>query len=601
MSNIMINNMLADLAPGGRPDPKAQVDPGNEDNFSHYLDQKVRSERRDRGNLLGVRKRVEEPRDRVAEPAKDTEQSPDTAAAFLQQLLVDLQDLAEKPDVDAGQWSFQLKSMAQLENMAEQAGMNPAELAPLKKQMESDGVVNLADIFAVFQQHFQDLQQPQEVTAPETDLPMLESLLSRMGVDSDALAKLSEQSINGQGEFDLASYLRGLQQLSDDTSLSLKPIDMSDLEQEQIQDMLATAGVSQGQIVKMFPAKIAAWQRALAGMPPVVEDKNSPPQMNLSDLKEFLSQGLADVENSRPKVDLPNFLRDLSDMLGQAGFVKQGVGWTPVVQESFTNVYQELQKMVDLAKVQVNKVSEMMSIDQELVDQWQNSANKLVETKMIPGESAVNLMAVADDGADEVPEVNSLQKQNDLATIGGEAGMMSNPDLGQIGRSGQEFRMPAVSGPNSMPILQQFAFDQLSQGVVQGLQRDEHHLTLVMYPKELGEVKVDLQIRNNQVAVSFVMDNHKVKEALEKNMDEFKENLNRQGYVLEACAVLIDERRNNAGDGRGQFQEDWKQLLVDGAAGRKTGTGVLEDSVEQIMATAQQGGRWPDSSISVLV
>ena len=635
MSNIMVSNMMLNAAPGKRPDPKAQVDPGNEDNFSRYLDKKVKTERRERSCLLGVKNQARlKNNDKELEAKKeDTTADETSVAAFLQQLLADLRTLAEKSSAQvvgqggiqqsqtgqggiqqsqtgqggiqppqAGQWSFQLKSMGLLDQLAGQAGMNPADLAQLKKQMDSKGALTLADLFTSFEKYFQTMQKPTEVTAPETDLPMLESLLNRMGVDAGTLSKLSEQSVDGQGKFDLAAYLQGLNKLQDNGAL--KPAKTSDLDLEQLGSMLASAGVSKSQMAKMFPEKIAAWQQVLSGMPKGADTDKPPATMTMDRLKGLLAQTISDVKASKAEVNLPGFLQKLSDVLSQAGFVKQGAGWSPVVQNSLTKVYQELQKMVDLSKVRVNKVSEIITGNKDLAEQWQASAKTFGASETVAdGTAGKNIVEAAvvikskieslDTALDKTPEKDVPQDVHPILT--------PNQDASQVSRGASDFKAQNVMRPQSVQVLQQFAIDQLSQGVMQSLQRDEHHLVLTMYPKELGEVKVDVQIRNNSIAVSFVMDNHKVKQALEKNMNEFKENLNRQGYSLEACAVMVDHHQNNSDDTKQRFESAWEDMMaVKGTlAGNNANGGEVLASLTQ--ASGLHSGRWADSSISLFV
>ena len=153
MSNIMVSNIMVNAAPGIQPDPKAQVDPGNEDNFSNYLTKKVNSERRERSSLVGV-KNQSRPKDDSQEPEVKKDDSANdeiSAEAFLQQLLADLRDLVEKPGTQAGQWNFQLKSMGLLNQLAQQVGMNPADLAQLKKQMDTSGTKPGGPIYRLWQ------------------------------------------------------------------------------------------------------------------------------------------------------------------------------------------------------------------------------------------------------------------------------------------------------------------------------------------------------------------------------------------------------------------------------------------------------------------
>jgi len=91
--------------------------------------------------------------------------------------------------------------------------------------------------------------------------------------------------------------------------------------------------------------------------------------------------------------------------------------------------------------------------------------------------------------------------------------------------------------------------EQLSQGVLHGARNKEHHLVLKLFPEDLGEVKVVLHVRNEQVSVAFSMANTQVKEILEQNMQQFRENLQKHGFVLEQCSASLD---HNDKPGSGQ-------------------------------------------------
>ncbi len=104
---------------------------------------------------------------------------------------------------------------------------------------------------------------------------------------------------------------------------------------------------------------------------------------------------------------------------------------------------------------------------------------------------------------------------------------------------------------------------------MRGLRNSLHQLTLTLYPKELGEVKVDLQVRESHISVSFVMENSRVKEALESNMQDFKDNLNKQGFSLQECFVSVDQ--NNSEDARQRFEEAWERLVAQTGYGKNIG------------------------------
>jgi flagellar hook-length control protein FliK len=143
--------------------------------------------------------------------------------------------------------------------------------------------------------------------------------------------------------------------------------------------------------------------------------------------------------------------------------------------------------------------------------------------------------------------------------------------------------------------MQQFTVDQISQGVMRGLRSSQHHMTLTLYPKELGEVKVDLQVRESHIVVSFAMENSRVKEALESNMQDFKDNLQKQGFSLQECFVSVDQ--NNTDDARQRFEEAWEKLVAQ--TGREKESGQPGDVMA--MVDGRHGGMNQGGTISLFV
>ncbi|HFQ80588.1 MAG TPA: flagellar hook-length control protein FliK [Desulfobacterales bacterium] len=611
MSNIMVNTYLADTRPGDRPDPKAQVDPGREDNFARYLDKKVRSEHRARSAQLGVKHRAvkdqQTTQDKKQQKTADRhEDSGANIAAFLQQLSADLKKLSAQPNQHAaGEWSFQLKSMDMLRKLAAAAGMSNKELAVWQKQLNDKGMINLRDILAALEQHFQAMRQPETVTAPESDLPVMESMLERMGVDPAALSALAAKSVDDNGGFDLKAYLKGLEKLSaarlqaqnsQAAHDGWRAVKVSNADMRQFRDMLGAAGLTRGQLLEMFPDSLK--QALSAGG----QAGGGQETMSMARLQELLGQTVNMVEDAKPEIKPVGFLNNLVDVLQQAGFVKKDTSWSPVVQKSLTAIYQQLQKMVDLSKVKVDKINEIMRRDEALTADWQKSSLTDTDTDagMTDGKKLTG-QAARDSDLELVKDLVDGHDSKGRKSENGGVDFSSLPSSAVPVDSRAADAMSAVR-PRTPPtpvILPQFAFEQISQGVTQALQRDDHHLVLTMYPKELGEVKVDLQVRNNHVMVSFVMDNHRVKETLEKNMDEFKQNLNQQGYNLESCMVMVDQH-NNSEDSRQRFESAWEQLSLD--KGRKGGgkAAALETSASLSRALLR-ADRWADSRISVLV
>ncbi len=848
MANIQIPSILSPIAPGAGLDPKAQLPKVDEGSFASHLDRKLREGQRATDNLAGVENKEKA----IFTEIDRKEDTPVTVEALLQQLMVDLKGVVDKPNQDPGEWTFQLKNMGLLEKLAAAAGMDNQDLAPLKKMMDEQGSLPLADLFAALEKNFKEQETATEVTVAETYLPLIETFLSQLGVAQDAIQHLDGQGVNGIGQLDLKALLQGMRQLPPqvDGQGQESQIVLSDWDVEQLQTMLSDAGVPGEQIDRIIPERASGQQETLSGLRPA--ESGQQVTLSIKRLQGMLEQAVAAVENARPKADMPEFFNDLNAILSQAGFESHDVGLSPVVQGAVADVYEELSKMVDLAMVKVEKVSgdddqaltlqrllhEIMAKQQQNGDEAgqptteeltralqqavaamesSRSQNtelqallKQVNTILAPtglalsptefnttialptppvaapmsGEAVHQLFSDAmaevgggstqnqtlptllakvnevliqagleigqtpmDQAASVLPieEVRQLFNQafsqgenfsrqaEPLATVvervntllasagfaitpvtaeealtplaaGPEeiierlqqaittlapAGLASQATdaaevqqaLAGLAQESEEKKaeitakndalakerlagdtaptstdtepsLDTVAGPQSetptevaapeskeaavpkqmdgnnapttggigmeargsaplssdptpklhtpslrlSPELQQFAVEQISQGVLRGLRNMEHHLTLTMYPKELGEVKVDMQVRGHHIAVSFVMENQKVKEAMESSMGEFKDNLERRGFSLGNMSVSVDQQQHQ-NDGGKRFMAAWEQMQ----ATRQRDEGIVPPTVGMPAHSGNRTIRTPQGGISLFV
>lgn len=600
MANIMMPLISKSAAPGNAPDPKNQIEPGREASFSKYMDKKIRKEESESRDKLGVKDTASPQKTADSENVETKDTSEMTA---LQQLMADLQNLITDDNSKAGEWTFNLEGSGILDTLAGYAGMDDSGLALLKKQMEEQGGLSLSDLFAALKDQFAKMNEDLQVTVPETDLAFIETLLSKMGVSADDLSTISDQSVNGLSEFDLIACLQALGKIGgEDTGV----ITLTGWELDQLQSMLEDAGISKESLQNLVPEANLALKDSLEALGLSSQD-GADVQLSLDRLKNLLEQAIADADAAaKSKVNVSGFLDELKGMLSQAGFEGKGVGWTPVVQESLTTAYQELQKMVDLSKVKVEKINDIQRLEEGLTQDWLNSTPKLKapsdEALLTKTTESPSLLL---DGQTEMPlEQEGVVKSASVK----ESDKFLNTFLTQLNSSLPEtpaqgtdqrpnvdtLRLPPMRTPLG-PEMQQFSIDQISQGLVRGLRNNQHHLTLTLHPKELGEVKVDMQIRQSHISVSFVMENSRVKEALESNMSDFKDNLNRQGFSLQECFVSVDQ--NDSENARQRFEEAWERMV--GQSGYEKDQGLPHEIVglvgDRVMASH------PGSTISLFV
>lgn len=568
-------------------------------NFSRYMEKKMAAERQEKQNLLGSRaqKAAQAPRADKNQQARSRQEEASedeavTIASLLGQFVAELKEAAGETGTKAGEWAFSVPDASAIQKIAQDAGMTEAQLAQLMEQLENqDGEFGLVDFLEMFSRHFASMQDQQPVAVPETELPFLDSLLERLGISPEELKQIGEAAVAGDNTLDLEKFLEGLKSIDQEGITSL-----SDWEAEQLQNLLAEAGVSEAQQRALLPERFPTWQD------PNLEGQTV--DLTLSRLKNMLEQGVADAKANRLQADLPAFLADLDSLLSQAGFEEQGAGWTPAVQESVTAVFDKLMESVDLSKVSVQKApadsntfkkSEVQAVGEEDEETWEetikaagdsDSEAAIVRNKENPARQ--NQGKAGEQGHKGEPALG-FGKAAEQAGVATEH--VQRTDSASPAQQAVEAAAPATETRNSVPTprmpleVQQQTFNQINQGVLQGLKNQEHHLVMKLYPKELGEVKVELLVRNEQVAVSFAMENSKVKETLESNMEQFKENMAEKGFILEECMVSL-----NKGDDQNEAWQKFEQAWKANAPVRKESLADLPENALYLRPAHSQTG-----------
>jgi len=578
----------------------------NGSSFYKYVEQKVGSERKQGKNLLGAAAR---PKKVAAQQGtgkskpssndkEDGKQLKDASVAELLALLMqELQKVSKDADAGPGQWSVNISEQGLLQKLANDAGMGDEKISLLLQQMENqDGKLDLNDLLASLTRHFEELDKGVPVTVPETDLPLLETFLSKMGVSPPDVEKIAADGVRGDNTLDLAKFLQDLQDLDIDPD-NTQTITLTDWEAEQLQDILAKAGVSEQMQRELLPERIPSWLNPAA--------ENKPVQLSLARLQEMLTSGVQEVQDNQPQADLPAFLKDLDALLAKTGFEEKTVGWSPVVHEAVTAIYDKLMESVDPSTVQVENAGSSMQKKQEPVQETKADPEKMnmfedqaggpalkADSDTEPqtdgefagqsGESSDSADLLEADLAPHQAEEEKPAKPFESNTL---AHQMKSLDGGVPPPN--DVKPPPVPPAPRLPFaLQQQTLQTITQGVLQGLNDNEHHLVLRLYPKELGEVKVEMLVRDDHVAVSFSMENSKVKETLESHMDQFRHNLEKQGFVLEECMVSVGQQQDDSSDAWRQFESAWKNNKQGGSSVAKMAT--LADLPENVLYLRSQ-------------
>ena len=572
-------------------------------------------------------------------PYTNITQQDQTVAGMLSQFMQDLQKTAEKK-YDPGEWVAVLPDHIMLQKVADKAGMGEADMSFLLQQLEAQGgELNLSDFLNILGQHFQTIEDVPAITVPETELPFLETLLSKMGFSLEDINALGNKAVKNEGKLDLSVFLEGFQHVTDSKSqdTQFQVLQLSDWESEQLQNLLAQAGSRQGKLTALFPERY--FGKISDGQPKEFA-------LSFERLQDMLSKAIADINQNRPQPNLPGFLKELDNVFSHTQFADTGVGWTPVVQNSLTAVFREMQNAVELARKKITEEvglenngieEELRSLQQAMPEEKTGTlaeyfshtpsdadsdefaqASSLYNTETnqkihfsstfsdanlngftqpppLPGaETNLRPFQGATDSWQEAQSINSAQDSHVVTRFPRKLQFSEvnlneftqTPSLKDVVSNFSPFQVAADSLPDSLLTnssqnshvvtrspqqLQAQVFQQISSAVMHGIRSDEHHLVLRLYPQELGEVKVDMLVKNEQISVTFNMENGRVKEMLESNMAQFRENMEQRGFSLGECSVSVGQQ-DDSGD-------EWRRFMMSGNEGahKETPGDIPED------------------------
>lgn len=521
-----------------------------ESSFARHLDRQLDEKYGSNRDKLGVAQNDEKSRqslqakDNSAHDAKSKSDNRNASGddkvrsvvELLSQFLAELQRVAEKKTCVPGEWKAELPDMELLQQLAADAGMKEADFSQFMQQLENqDNKIGLVDFFEALNRYFQEIDESVPITVPEAELPMLEALLAKMGIAEESIARIADKAVTGDGKLDLSLLVQVLDGAIEVEGLV--PVTLTDWEAEQLQNLLAKAGLTLEAQNELLPERFL---NQVLGR----ENAGEQVQLSIERLQTMLNDAIAGVRESQPKVDLPAFLSDLQKIISQSDFETQGVGFTPVVEESVTAVFQKLQELVDMARVKVegnNLGKNQLMEEQDFNDDF---------AKWVKGlDEKFDQSAAQDDTADFSGGKASGQSGEEVTAAKSESA--SPPATIFTVKSGGQEVVPAPDAGKGEAAartpsrqLQQQVLQQLSDGVARGLKSQEHHLVLRLFPQDLGEVKVNLIVRDAHISVSFNMENARVKEMLESNMQEFKESMNQRGFSLGECSVSVGQQSN---------------------------------------------------------
>ena len=362
------------------------------------------------------------------------------------------------------------------------------------------------------------------------DVPQVEETLFKMGLKAEEIKSIIERSVNENGELSLNKLSAGMERFFSG-SISESELE-SLLEQFNIKtNPLAIGQSSADPDLHKHMAKLAQnpsqdlQKEIKQNIASVLSKKGIPPQ----EIKSFLEN--LNIDFAKTALNKLNTSGDESgDLLTQI-FVKgnkdfSANGWTERIMEALKgnrilitknagkNSNNKNAKVIDLAEIMKQGAPKSDAEKANLLQQiskskgWADTGKTLLYGK----DSEFSSMAAQEEvlGTD----INLLKIEKGSGQISVANNTRTNINL-----------------PEPLPKI----FDRMLFMIRSG----EHRSRMVITPPELGRLDLDITLKNGHLQANLGAENIAVKEIIESNLNQLKQQLSDQGFTVDSFEVMV--------------------------------------------------------------
>ena len=137
---------------------------------------------------------------------------------------------------------------------------------------------------------------------------------------------------------------------------------------------------------------------------------------------------------------------------------------------------------------------------------------------------------------------------------------------------------------------------QIAEKVDVNILEDKSEMLIKLKPDNLGKVTMQISVENGNISAKFLAESQKVKEILESNMQELKDQLAKQGMAVQEMSVSVgnDNRERQMFEGRnfGTFNRHSRINRIENNSYSINGE-IYDDANDENLAHY-----WPDSTVS---
>lgn len=384
-------------------------------------------------------------------------------------------------------------------------GLKEAGISQVTAKMKGEeGEYNINILFAMLEpQVLQDKARaegresllPPQRRMTLSDLSAVSAMLEGFGLKPQEAAELSEKCLSKEGFVGIDQLVRSLKE---ECKRPLSSVPLEEWHENSLADLLAKLGLTEEEIRKV-----------------AVEAGLSDKRFSLAKLVSILDKTTEVVERKQNPIDADSFFNNLEHLLSKikpetevrpAGDSHMAAlrSWQDRWLERLREVGAGLdlkEQPLTLDSLSNGKLSTEGGIApvwlEEMAGQWAH------------GEKLAQKPLFISDGVPLASATNNVS-------------------------SAAKYTISPVVYPEDI-------FSQITGRLFGSLRLKEDQVTIKLFPPHLGEVKVNLVFKNDQLHTTFTLDNHRVKEIVESGLPQLKTALSEQGIKMGECHLELSQ------------------------------------------------------------
>ncbi|MCA1905407.1 MAG: flagellar hook-length control protein FliK [Desulfarculus sp.] len=437
-----------------------------------------------------------------------------------------------------------------LQKVLEESGFSTEDAKQIIERAKDDkGDINLGRVFALLPQYL-PLQGPTLTLNPE-DTSLLVQVLKDLGLTQEQIGTFMERQITTS---DGKIQVRGLPELLAQTDGTERQVDrkvLTDLlsrlglGQKEIESLLAKSTDSAGKTspAAMLAVLTVAAQNQDQGVGQALREMASRVKTSDQDQADVVDKLRAQVNQALDKIQqkteaqTERQIQAWDKSLEQAKGALQEAG-AATLGKTVANNLPGLETNPEIVP-QVAKAA-LGAEAVKMVDQTQAAGQRPADHQLAQTTQAAQTVAAARAGAELGGQGAGAQAQN------GQGRAEAWTGLGQAGAG--ERAQAAGTSAAAARVLPSYVTRQVGEQMAQMVAKQQTSLRLELKPPTLGELQVELSVKDGVVKATLTAETVAAKQALESGLDQLKQQLTAQGLKIDSLEVAInpDAERQHA-------------------------------------------------------